>query len=194
MSDREKPNLDAALRRHYRGKSLPAARIDEILGAGARTSSPRSSVYYWLTGVAAVLVVGFTGVYTAMHHSFTQAVYREVAMNHRKQLAVEVAAQQYEQVQSGLGRLDFSVIPNPDAPLATDYALVGGRYCSIQGGLAAQLKLSDPASGESVTLYVTPLTDRLSEVASSQDVVDGVTIRTWRDDERFFALARDWHQ
>ena len=107
MSDREKPNLDAALRRHYRGKSLPAARIDEILGAGARTSSPRSSVYYWLTGVAAVLVVGFTGVYTAMHHSFTQAVYREVAMNHRKQLAVEVAAQQYEAGAIGTGEARF---------------------------------------------------------------------------------------
>ena len=191
MSDRAQSSLEAALRRHYRGKSLPAARIDEILDAGALATSRRSSVYYWFTAVAAAFVVGFVGVHTAMQHSRTQAVYREIAMNHRKQLAVEVAAPRYEQVQSGLPRLDFSVTPNPGASAVTDHVLIGGRYCSILGGLAAQLKLEDRASGEPLTLYVTPLTDGLADMAPSQAVVDGVAISTWREDARFFALARD---
>jgi anti-sigma factor RsiW len=120
----------------------------------------------------------------------TERVLAEISMNHHKRLEVEVASDQYQVVQAGLGQLDFPILPTRKE-LLKNYALVGGRYCSVQGGLAAQLKVRDRVSGELLTLYVTHLTDELERIDPLDANFDGVHIRLWQENGRFFALARD---
>jgi len=69
--------------------------------------------------------------------------------------------------------------------------LIGGRYCSIQGGLAAQLKVRSKASGKVATLYVTTLTDKLQRIKGQRVVQDNVDIHLWQQQGRFFGLATD---
>jgi anti-sigma factor RsiW len=135
------------------------------------------------------LLIAFVGLQNHLESSaLKERVLAEVAMNHRKQLDVEFVADQYLQLQQELDRLDFSIVPKGSA-LTRNYRLVGGRYCSIQGQLAAQLKVEDKMSGEWLTLYIAPLNDELQRLSSSDQTHSGVYIRLWQEDERFFALA-----
>jgi len=65
----------------------------------------------------------------------------------------------------------------------------GGRYCSIQGELAAQISLTD-AEGKPCTLYIAPLRGAVEEIGEGEHRAESVTIRFWRDNGRLFALAR----
>ena len=88
-----------------------------------------------------------------------------------------------------MDRLDFKLAPIKDLP--GKFSLLGGRYCSIQGKLAAQLKVKDIVSGNIATLYVTTSTDKLEKIANQQVVFDNVTIRMWQDGKNFYGLATD---
>jgi len=83
--------------------------------------------------------------------------------------------------------LDFG-LARPES-LAANYRLIGGRYCSIQGRLAAQLKVEDTNSGEIATLYITPVTERLIGISDQQVVHDNVNIKLWKADNFFYGLA-----
>ena len=187
--------MDDAIRDYYRSKTLSVDRVEAILRSSSASSSStrrgrrRAGRLYWISGIAATLAVGLLGAHLALvRATLADSVLREVAMNHQKGLAVEVAADRYDHVQEKLDRLGFSVQPGDDA-LLSGYDLVGGRYCSIQGGIAAQLKVRDRKTGGLLTLYVTDLTETLDDIGPGGRVFDGVRIRLWTEDSRFFALA-----
>ena len=87
-----------------------------------------------------------------------------------------------------LNRLDFALLPS-DPTIRGTYTLLGGRYCSVQGALAAQLKVKNKKTGDVLTLYVTRLTKPLKSIASQTTTHDNVTIRLWIDNDRLFGLA-----
>ena len=71
------------------------------------------------------------------------------------------------------------------------FDLLGGRYCSIQGGIAAQFKLRDRESGAVRTLYATKLTPALAGIAESNSIHGDLAISLWQDDGIFYGLASD---
>jgi len=68
-------------------------------------------------------------------------VLQEAAMNHQSKLQLDIDARDMDTLQSGMQRLDFD-LSIPDA-LAAGYELLGGRYCTIGGQLAAHLRLEN---------------------------------------------------
>lgn len=108
--------------------------------------------------------------------------------NHRKQLAPEVVSSSWEETQGYLNRLSFSITPTDWSPLS-DQVLVGGRYCSIQGELAAQLLLQNQATGRMCSLYIAPATPELDRVGEVRAKYDGAQVWIWRDRGRIFALV-----
>ncbi|MEM9490822.1 MAG: hypothetical protein AAGC55_16865 [Myxococcota bacterium] len=111
------------------------------------------------------------------------AIAEEIALNHRKRLAVEFRTDAYAQLASQMDKLDFQPIPSE-----LDYQLQGARYCSIQGDIAAQLKLSD-RSGFTHTLYQVRWRDRYSAIAGQTVIVDNIRVRFWREGSVFLGLA-----
>ena len=193
--------MDDSIRDYYRGKALPDDRVEAILTSSSASPSRepaeggtghrRVGRLYWLSGIAATLAVGLFGIHLALvRATLADSVLREIAMNHRKGLAVEVAADRYDLIQEKLDRLGFPVRPG-DAGLLSGYELVGGRYCSINGGLAAQLKVRDRDTADLLTLYVTDLTETLDSIGAGERVFEGMRIRLWTEDSRFFALATE---
>lgn len=89
-----------------------------------------------------------------------------------------------------LSRIDFSILPPGDF-LAHDHNLEGGRYCSLQSELAAQLELRQKGSGDPCILYVVALSPELRKVKPDTRVIDGVRVQVWVDNDRLFALARN---
>ncbi|NKB70240.1 MAG: hypothetical protein GKR89_24480 [Candidatus Latescibacteria bacterium] len=179
-------SLDDKIKSYYQSRSLPEAQVERLLEQ--TQGKPRLQRYYWLAGCAAVLLVGLVW-WSGRGRDPADRVLAEVAMNHVKGLAVEVTADHYGALQEGLDKLDFVVLPPPD--ICDQYALVGGRYCSILGGLAAQLKVRDADSDQMLTLYVTRNTDELRRIGYREAQWEGVEVSMWGADNRFFALARD---
>ena len=184
-------NFDERVREHYEHAALPQNRAEAILERGRGAARGRRGRLYRLAGLAAVLALGWFGIQRQLgDDSVVHGVLAEVAMNHQKQLGVEVASNRYEAVQAGLHRLDFPILPARPG-LLENFGLLGGRYCSIRGNLAAQLKVRDRVSGRVLTLYVTPLTEALSGQVPLEREFEQVRIRMWEDSGRLFALAGD---
>lgn len=178
-------DLERLVRQYYGRQEMSGERVAAILGATPRGERR----WYW--GLAAALAAIGVGL-GALHYHLQQRdiadlVLAEVAMNHNQGLEVEVASQDYSALQTRMDRLDFSLAP-PEA-VGAGFDLIGGRYCSIRGNIAAQLKLREKSTGEVLTLYVTDLTDNLARIAGREASRDGVRIRLWREGDRFFALA-----
>ena len=184
-------NFDETIKRYYSSKSLSAAKVEAILAKSTRSRRSLFTRYYKFVGVAALLLIGFIGLHQKLNQAMmSESVLAEIAMNHQKRLNVEVISDQYPVVQEKLDQLDFSILP-VKSELIMNYTLLGGRYCSIHGGLAVQLKVREKASGEFMTLYVTKLTDKLEDITPLDAEFDGVGIRLWKEDDRFFGLASD---
>lgn len=112
---------------------------------------------------------------------------QEIVLNHNNQLREEVVARDYPTLQIQMSKLDFMLA----APLRlAEFKLdiVGARYCSIQGHLAAQIKLRD-ANGRRYTLYQTPASATRAGIRDYESVVEGVSVRQWIEGGVFFGLA-----
>lgn len=70
------------------------------------------------------------------------AIASEVSYNHLKLKPLEVASNQLSNVTQYLKKLDFNPLGSSQV-LGLSSALIGGRYCSIQGNIAAQLRMQD---------------------------------------------------
>ncbi len=180
--------LDSLITAHYRRQRLAEERVDTMLER-ARPGRASERVWYQrVAAIAAVLVAGFVFTHLQLtERDLTTRVLAEIAMNHHKQLAVEVATADYGELQAAMDRLDFSI--RPAAELRADYELLGGRYCSIQGKLAAQVKIRARDSGRLLTLYATELTPELANISRQETVHDAVRIKMWSESDVFFGLA-----
>jgi len=182
-------NLDETIGKYYRNKSLSPEKVDLILSRTRAYQKKSLGRYYKFAAMAAVLLIGLIGFHQNLNRSnLTERVLAEVAMNHLKQLNVEVASDRYEVIEKELDRLDFSISP-VKSYLPEKHTLIGGRYCSIHGGLAAQLKVRDTITGEIVTVYVTKLTEALEDLTPLDTDFDGVRIRFRKENGRFLAIA-----
>lgn len=194
---------DKTIKEYYQDQRLSDNSVDRILERGRQVAQERQfastsrerffSVSQIKLGVLAFAASFFLAVVIGQTYFFTrsntESVLAEIAMNHNKRLNVEYPYQEFQKLQAAMDRLDFNLMPMIDLP--GKFALLGGRYCSIQGKLAAQLKVKDIVSGNIATLYVTPATDKLQKIANQQVVFDNVTIRMWQDGKNFYGLATD---
>ena len=182
------PDLDRLVGEYYRGKHLADERAEAILAGAPRRATPASVWRLRLAALAAsILALAWVGYGFFNERDLAGRVYAEIAMNHKKGLAAEMATDDFTAVGRVLDRLDFA-ITEPGGP-AAGLALLGGRYCSIQGRLAAQLKLDD--GGAVRTLYVAELTPELEAIVGESVIHDSVDITVWREGDVFLGLAGD---
>ncbi len=182
--------LDEKLRDYYGGQSLSDDRVEKILASAKVVRMPFYRQPGWIAAAAAIalLLVGVVLVLPGGGSGLDQRIAVEVAKNHSKALASEVSSESFARIQAALPRLDFRIAPTRPEMLA-GLTVLGGRYCSIQGELAAQIALRDE-EGRACTLYVAPLTEALDQARTGVREVDGVGVETWRDAHRLFVLAR----
>lgn len=182
--------LDQMVRDYYGEQALAEDRITRIIESAKLVRPPWWRQPAWLTAAAAVVLAGLclAVLATRIPPEITVLVATEVAKNHQKYLEPEHASDRFEQVQAALPRLGFAITPTRKEMLA-GLTLTGGRYCSVQGELAAQLSLQDQA-GRRCTLYVAPLTEHLREAQPGVLDVAGVEIQIWHDAHCLYVLAR----
>lgn len=117
----------------------------------------------------------------------TQGVSKEILLNHNKGLALDFLTEDYADLRKRMPKLDFSLV-NSKEMMAQNFKMIGGRYCSIQGEIAAQIRLKDDA-GQVFTLYQTVLTDDLLKLNVGEQEQEGLKLKLWREAGLLFALV-----
>jgi len=176
--------IDTQIKEYYQKQTLPEENLQAMQPP---EDTPRSSQWPWLLPLAAA-AVALLAIFLWNPSSPPQAVATEIAKNHNAQLAMEISSSDYQEVAAKLDRIKFSLTP-PSGEFSRQFTLIGGRYCSIQNELAAQLRVQENATGKMHTLYITPLTDDFSALQETTQTVKGVKVRLWTEGDRFFGLA-----
>ncbi len=83
-----------------------------------------------------------------------QLIAGEVVRNHLKLKPLEVSTSSIEKIRVYFDKLNF--LPIKSLNVNDTSVLIGGRYCSLQGYTAAQLRMVNQESGNLDTLYQAP--------------------------------------
>lgn len=184
-------DFEEILKKYYESKSMPDERIEYLLSESSRPAKTSFVKYFAYAAIAAVLVFFSMIIYNSIQNrDLTNRVLAEIALNHNKRLSVDVVTSDYRTLGEKMDKLDFP-IPAPDQSFMDDYELIGGRYCSILGQFAAQLKVRDKKDGSIRTLYMTRLTPELEKLYPDSYHHDNTEIRLWESEGILYGLASD---
>ena len=196
-----KHELKDSVKKYVQSKQLNEKQLDELMGLVDTQSKTANTTnqFRWLRAIAAVLVIGFAiGLYwNTTIRSYSEVsllIAEEVVHNHLKMKPLEVSSHSLHDMRAYFNQLDFSlrsssVIEN------TSLQLLGGRYCSIQGITAAQLRLKDKRTGDLETLYQAPYNKELFKdlpklqegQAPVRHFINGIAVEVWVEKGILFA-------
>ncbi len=192
--------IDNAVKRHYQRQTLSPeamARMVAMADSVSQNKQQEQKVRFWRrrwwlqrnVSVVASVVIALLAVSWVWQGNdrLLADVAQEVALNHNKHMASEYSADDYQRLAAMMDKLDFDLV-FPARLRQAGYQMVGARYCSIQGGIAAQIKLR-AEDGEWVTLYQTRLNSKLTALDGQRFVADNVNVQTWQEGGVFFGLA-----
>ncbi|MFT7110287.1 MAG: hypothetical protein ACI843_001955 [Psychrobacter glaciei] len=174
---------------------LDDKKINELLALENTISKNRFSVSIITRVVALFAVVVFITIFSVNQNSLykkenmVNLIVAEVVNNHRYLKPLEVTSNQLNDVSKYFNQLSFS-------PYASKYenvvsvlknSLIGGRYCSIQGNTAAQLRMQS-SEGSISTLFQAGMSDSFAKIpnidkgeASVIQYKDGYEVQIWQE-------------
>lgn len=179
--------LDKHIRNHYESTALEADQLQRILTSGTKRHTSFRPISAAIA--ASILVLASLTV----HHQTsigerTDRTLREAAMNHSTRLDVEFTSNEIASLNQQMTLLPFT-ISLPDSIKST-FTVVGTRYCTINGKLAAHIKLLEPSSNTTVSLFMTNNDEDLEQLDNKQRTLDGLDVKLWRERGLFFAMAK----
>ena len=199
-----KQHLSTHLRQYYEEKEPSVAKLAYLVAMADMASDLRpknedtqkntvsasgdGDRRIWITlGLSFALAAMLALFFLQPMADVTQRVAKEIVLNHNKRLSVEFPSENYADLGELMSKLDFSLVRSKKI-YAQDFRVLGGRYCSIQGDLAAQIRLQDEA-GRIYTLYQAALTDDLLKLEVGDLQQDGLKLKLWREAGLFFGLV-----
>lgn len=180
--------LEERVKNYYQTHSLTLAQIQVI----QKAAKPRPYLRLWnnnLLKYAAVILVSlniFYGLYTFIYEPNTLAekFAHEIALNYKKGEPVVIESGNIQTLRAGLDKLNFELTLPPS--ITDNFKLIGGKYCSVDNRIAAQIKLEDE-NGSEITCYVFKKEEAINFKESI--VKEQVKVKLWDDGQRIFGLA-----
>lgn len=192
--------FDEQLRDHYERQRLSDEARDRLKKLLREQETGKVSSRWWWagTGIAAafVLMVTAAALWFAVFRgnapqspqSITAAVVRHAATGHNEQQELEFRASRTADLRHVMKSLDFTPV-EPSMMRSMSMRIVGARYTTIEGVMAAQILYVD-SKGEPCTLYQARPVDKLARVSESEHVIDGVRVSVWRENGLVMVLTR----
>jgi len=191
-------DLDDRLREHYRTQTLSE---EAAAGLLAHAQEPVTKPSKWQRvmfslqpnglqlgmALAVLAAVSLLALNYGVHATRTEQALKEVAMNHSTRLEVEFAGQSLAGIDKQMALLPFDM--SMPEQVAKQYQLKGARYCSLSGQLAAHVKLIDLSTEKPVSIFMTRAADELKTIDDSDESVDGVNVRIWRESGLLYAMV-----
>jgi len=197
-----KRSMKEAIRHHTEQQSLNLTQLSALQALQAPERRTKTFRHYYLAGtLAASLMVATLLLFflqPVSQKNLIQEIAAEVVQNHLHLKPLEVESRDLNVLRNYFDRLDFR-------PVQSRYLeqiglqLAGGRYCSLQGITAAQLRFKNMGSDQAHTLYQVnydpkvfqklPLYDQGEMPVST--FANGVKVTLWVEKGILFALTED---
>lgn len=197
----KKGNLKNVMHDFVEKKSLSDKQLESLMQLQKTSIKKESNVKYRWVAVAAVFFIMMGNVFyfsMSPELALEQRIGSEVAKNHINLKPLEIQTSSMKAIRGFLTELDFSPVESILLK-SSSKSLIGGRYCSIQGVTAAQLRLRDNETGQIQSLYQT-VYDKdvfydLPLLKENQKPVTvyskGLAVDIWVEKGILFALTRE---
>jgi len=202
--------IDEALKAHYASKSLSDNQLDQLMTLQAEVLVKQTQAValpektglnrffpdfrgyrYAFYATACMLLVCLAVTFSLINRPpLSQRIMSEIAYNHKQGMPIEVASNSLADIRNYLDKLSFPII-SPNTMNNANWQFLGGRYCSINGKLAAQLKIKNLADNTVYTLYqaATKGGAGKSDKTRLTRMIDGVGVSIWREKGLLLGLA-----
>ena len=146
--------------------------------------------------LAAFMLVFFLTPLLIEQGDMRERIAMEVAKNHIKLKPLEVETSSIKGIRDYFEKLDFVPL-NSKLVSQSGLELIGGRYCSLQGITAAQLRVRKPGSSDVQTLYQTEYRKDVFKTMPVMEegdeplelFVKGIKVKIWVEKGLLFALT-----
>lgn len=197
----KKGNLKNVMHDFVDNKSLSDKQLESLMQLQQAGVKKESNVQYrWIAIAAAFFItIGNVFYFVAVPElALEQRIGSEVAKNHINLKPLEIQTSSMKAIRDFLTELDFSPVESILLK-SSSKSLIGGRYCSIQGVTAAQLRLRDDETGQVQSLYQTVYDKEvfydLPLLKENQKPVTvyskGLAVDIWVEKGILFALTRE---
>lgn len=183
--------IEKQIKEFYSSESLSIEQL-EAIESGSNKRNKRQVVIPNILKYAAVFIV-FIGILYALfllpkqrQNNIINEFAEEIAFNHLKKLPAEIKTDNVLMLNKKMDKLDFEIVL--PQKISTNLVLKGGRYCSVDNRIAAQLKLENK-QGNKVTCYVFKKNENFE--FDNKIVKDDVEVTFWDDETLIFALATE---
>ena len=193
-----------SIQQHFNSKQLSDQQLHQLqLMEKQNTTQATNNYFPWLNVavLASVVIISLLSFYFLKPLYFAPQnielrIAEEVAGNHLKLKPLEIKINHMQGIQNYFKHLDFLPV-KPTFLDPTKQTLIGGRYCSIQGVTAAQLRIKDKNSGAIHSLYETLYDKRvfssLPEIDAGEQPLTvyakGIKVKIWVEKGVLFALT-----
>ena len=199
-----KGNLKNVIGQQIKKQSLSAKQLESLMllqkGETKKMRQIFSMKYRWVGAAAVFFIVMGNLFYLNMSPELplNQRIGSEVAKNHLNLRPLEIKTSSIQEIRGFLTMLGFSPIESALLK-GSSKRLIGGRYCSIQGVRAAQLRLQDSQTGQIQSLYQTVYDKNvfydLPELKENEMPVTvyskGLAVDIWVEKGLLFALTHE---
>ncbi len=197
----KKGNLKNVMHDFVENKSLSDKQLESLMQLQQTSVKKENNVKYRWIAIAAVFFITMGNVFYFVMSpglALDQRIGSEVAKNHINLKPLEIQTSSMKVIRGFLTELDFSPVESILLK-GSSKKLIGGRYCSIQGVTAAQLRLKDSKTGKIQSLYQTVYDEKvfydLPLLKENQKPITvyskGLAVDIWVEKGLLFALTRE---
>ncbi|WP_096084774.1 hypothetical protein [Agaribacterium haliotis] len=213
MYSKQTHALDAAVKNEVEQHTLDDQQLLQLqhllskqANANGATFMRHKRVFF---GAAAVFVIVFALFFylNSQPENLHRAIAREVVSNHLKLKPLDLTSSDWSKVRGFFTLLDFSPSNSKNIQQRSSLQLLGGRYCSIRGEQAAQLRYtqsaditadssdqSDASSANVATLYQAAYDSQLfGAIPKRGDAVvvqeRGLQVSMWQENALLMVLV-----
>lgn len=218
MSEPKQTSLKSALKKHYQQKTLSEDKLDKLLALQQESSVvPHTTLdstlcnqaqnnRSWIQRIKEYLQSRFN--FKAPSYALASlalcaliitlmpmpvsgpSILAEIAGHHQQPSSINIKSSSISEIGNQLSKLSFALIHS--SKLSSDvWEFLGGSYCSINGELAAQLKVLNREDNKIYTFYQAEYPDELMLDAAISSITNeqGVEVSIWKEEGLLLGLA-----
>ena len=218
MSEPKQTSLKSALKKHYQQKTLSEDKLDKLLALQQESSVvPHTTLdstlcnqaqnnRSWIQRIKEYLQSRFN--FKAPSYALASlalcaliitlmpmpvsgpSILAEIAGHHQQPSSINIKSSSISEIGNQLSKLSFALIHS--SKLSSDvWEFLGGSYCSINGELAAQLKVLNREENKIYTFYQAEYPDELMLDAAISSITNeqGVEVSIWKEEGLLLGLA-----
>ena len=184
-------NLERKIKHAYNSKKLSSNQMESIQNVSPVIYKKRAQIFSLLK-YAAIFLVILSGIYSVyllpsqQQNKILNQFATEIAFNHNKNLPPEIKTNSISEINKKLNRLNFKItLPKK---ITDHYKLIGGRYCSVNNRIAAQLKL-ESTDLKIVTCYIFKKEESFDFNTLKNE--NNTQVLLWDSNDLIYAIASD---